>query len=107
MVASSLATLLAQEEPLQLKGLPSFGFQEKFYKNIFLVLTDISAGRRNLLQMEQSRTMSKNKSMAPTKSEGTIQNPNLSVGNTKSNPATAHLMPPPTVPLGKCFLIID
>lgn len=72
-------------------------------------------GRRNSLQAERSRTVSAKKpSMAPTKSEGTIQNPNLTVGNKrlslrdlpKSNTSNDHLMPPPRVPLGKHFEII-
>lgn len=69
-------------------------------------------GRRNSLQAERSRTVSAKKpTMAPTKSEGTIQNPNLTVGNKrlslrdlpKTNTTNDHLMPPPRVPLGITF----
>lgn len=66
-------------------------------------------GRRNSLQAERSRTVSAKKpSMIPTKSEGTMPNPNLSVGNKrlslrelpKSDISTDHLMPPPRAPMG-------
>lgn len=66
--------------------------------------------RRNSLQNERSKTITtKKQGLVPTKSEGTIQNPNLLMENKrlslhdlpKSNSPAAHLMPPPRAPFGK------
>jgi hypothetical protein len=78
-------------------------------KNSGSLLGRKGLSRRNSLQTERSRTVSgKKPSMAPTKSEGTIQNPNMSVANKRlslhdlpKSSSTAHLMPPPRAPLGK------
>ncbi|KAI9564636.1 hypothetical protein GHT06_008377 [Daphnia sinensis] len=77
-------------------------------KNSGSLLGRKGLNRRNSLQAERNRTVSgKKQSMVPTKSEGTIQNPNISVANKrlslhdlpKSSSAT-HLMPPPRAPFG-------
>lgn len=65
--------------------------------------------RRNSLQTERNRTVSgKKQSMVPTKSEGTIQNPNISAANKRlslhdlpKSSSSTHLMPPPRAPFGK------
>lgn len=78
-------------------------------KNSGSLLGRKGLNRRNSLQAERNRTVSgKKQSMVPTKSEGTIQNPNISVANKRlslhdlpKSSSTTHLMPPPRAPFGK------
>ena len=85
--------------------------ENQLTKNNGSLLGRKGLNRRNSLQAERSRTMSaKKQTMAPTKSEGTIQNPNITGTNKrlslhdlpKSNTSTGHLMPPPRIPPGQC-----
>ena len=92
----------------QAQGEQSDEPEELPIKNSGSLLGRKGLSRRNSLQSERSRTVSGKKPMAPTKSEGAIQNPNMSVANKRlslhdlpKSSSTAHLMPPPRAPLGK------